>query len=417
MERERYTYDGSYGFALWAPSSDGEDVEGGQPEVRVALAYNLKPGQIEDRIRDRVAEHPDLKMERETLRVGEGKLKGEAVGPIPGSTPSTEIYVAQKGRVYQINVYGEELDAEGQDLLSGLRLEQPSRSVASLGLGDAKKAENFWAKGPEPSEAERKARRDVAAKALAKAEKQGPVEEVSSGPTYRTMSTTPVYAEYQIGEGCWRADSSTYVQTQHASGANASSGDGIPTGFTVLGRPNFWGENTHGNLGYGRCNSAIHTNDKFAVDYPLNRGDLVFSSVTEGTVVFAGRNYSHKNYGLMVVIRDANGRYVNLSGHLNSLASGIAKDKKVYADTIIGYAGNTGDPSLPVGEVHLHQAFYRYPKFNTDGSPYGGQGLQTVYHHYAGIPGVRVGGVYEHVDIGFNQTRVEQKTKGELVSN
>ena len=41
------------------------------------------------------------------------------------------------------------------------------------------------------------------------------------------------------------------------------------------------------------------------------------------------------------------------------------------------------------GVPHLHQAYYRYPHYNRDGSPYGGAGLQVVYHRYVGTgPGV-----------------------------
>ncbi len=38
--------------------------------------------------------------------------------------------------------------------------------------------------------------------------------------------------------------------------------------------------------------------------------------------------------------------------------------------------------STPVGPVHLHQAYYRYPSYNPDGSPYGGAGLKVVRHRY-----------------------------------
>ena len=419
VQRERYTYDGTYGYTLWKPNPEGEEnAEGGYPQVRVALAYDLKPGQIEARIRERIAQHPGVKMERQTVRVGERNIRGLAVGPIPGSTPSTEVYVAEKGRVYQINAYGEELGVKGKELLSGLRLEKPSRSVASLELKDGKKAENFQAKDvPLPSKEERAARRDTAAKAAAKAAKEGPMEEGTSGPTFRTMASTPVYAEYQISEGCWRADSRVYFQTQHGWGANSSPSDGIPTDFSLMGRPNYWGQYTHGNLGYGRCASTYYTNDMYAIDYPLNRGNVVFSPFYRGTVTFAGRNYSHKNYGIFVVIRDSNNRYVSLSGHLNGLAPGIKRGAVVTADTVIGYAGNTGHPSIPVGEVHLHQAFYRYPYLKTDGSPYGGRGLQAVYHRYVGRPGVRSGGVYQFVGVSTRQSTIAQKTKGEIISN
>lgn len=419
VEYERYTYDGTYGYTLWKPDPE-ENIEGGDPQVRVALAYDLKPGQIEARIKERISQNPGVKMDRENVRVGERKLKGVGIGPIPGSTPSTEIYVAEKGRVYQINVYGEKLDEGGKKLLSSLRFEGPSRSAASLGLKDGKKAETYQGRGgPLPSESERKARRDTASRVASKVTVGPPVEDgaSSSGPTFRTTAATPVYAEYQINEGCWRADSRVYFQTQHGLGANSSPGDGIPTGFSLVGRPNYWGQYTHGSLGYGRCASTYYTNDKYAIDYPLNRGNPVFSPFYRGTVVFAGRNYSHKNYGIFVVIRNSNNRYVSVSGHLGGLAAGIKRGAVVNADTIIGFAGNTGDPSVPVGEVHLHQAFYRYPYFKTDGSPYGGRGLQAVYQRYIGRPGVRSGGVYQFVDVATRQSTVAQKTKGEFISN
>jgi hypothetical protein len=43
-----------------------------------------------------------------------------------------------------------------------------------------------------------------------------------------------------------------------------------------------------------------------------------------------------------------------------------------------------GRPELPRGIPHLHRAFYRKPRYNRDGSPYGGQGQEVLYHHCAG---------------------------------
>jgi hypothetical protein len=78
--------------------------------VRVALAYGLQPGQIEATVRERLAAYPDLVMTREKVSVAQKGHEGVAVGPIPGSTPSTEVYVPVNGRVYQINVYRETLE-------------------------------------------------------------------------------------------------------------------------------------------------------------------------------------------------------------------------------------------------------------------------------------------------------------------
>jgi hypothetical protein len=99
-------------------------------------------------------------------------------------------------------------------------------------------------------------------------------------------------------------------------------------------------------------------------------------------VTFAGRNITHKDYGIFVSIEAANGKYVNLSGHLSGLAPGIRKGAEIDRNTVIGFAGKTGGGRYPVGPVHLHQAYYRYPTYTSDGSPYGGAGLKVVGHYY-----------------------------------
>ena len=99
-----------------------------------------------------------------------------------------------------------------------------------------------------------------------------------------------------IAEGCWRAAPSFFFQTQHGPTANSSPRDGIRTGYTIVGKPNYWDHYSHGQLGYGRCTEQAWANDKFAVDYPLNRGDAVWSPFGCGTVTFAGRNYTQRDY-------------------------------------------------------------------------------------------------------------------------
>ena len=99
VEHERYTYDGSYGYTLWRPDSGAEEDHGGTPAARVARAYDVEPGGIEERVRERISSHPDLKIERKEIPVGEQGTKGLAVGPIPGSTPSVEAYLEEKASV------------------------------------------------------------------------------------------------------------------------------------------------------------------------------------------------------------------------------------------------------------------------------------------------------------------------------
>lgn len=362
VERDDATYDGTYGFVLWdTPQVDNS--HGGMPRIRIARAPALETSQIEQTAEERVAGYPDLTVQSEKVSVGENSIEGTAVGPIPGATPSTEIYVPVNGRVYQINVYGEGLGEKGRELLSGIKFYEPSRSVESLGLEEA-------AEEPDP----------------------GLIQQLESGanseePLFSAQGTS---GERKISEGCWRADPNYYFQTQHAGDANAQSGDGIRTGWTVVGRPNYWGQYTHGSAGSGRCNNRYHTNDKFAVDYPLSEGDRIFSPFKRGKVVFAGRSYAYRAYGNMVVIKANRGKYVSLSAHLSSVATGIKPGKTVYRNTVIGYAGDTGG-NIPAGEVHLHQVFYRYPSYNPDGTPYGGAGLKVDRLRYNGGAARRAG--------------------------
>lgn len=362
VKRERSEYDDTFGFVIWKPRPGTMEDHGGMPAVRVARAHELEPGQIGKAVREKLRAYPDLPLKRQKVRVGRSGIRGTAVGPIPGSTPSVEIYVPFKNRVYQINVYGKSLDAQDRKLLSSLRFYKPSRSIDSLQLPDA-------AREPEGSQAT-----DT---------RQEESSSVSSSDDSMTFSGMATRGEKRIKEGCWRANRRFFVQTQHDSNANGRKGDGVRKGWTVAGRPNFWGQYTHGNIGQGRCTGRSNTNDKFAVDYPLNKGDLIYSPFKRGKVMFAGRNYTHNNYGKFVVIKASNGKYVNISAHLNSIPSSIRKGKVVYKNTVIGRAGNTGG-DIAVGEVHLHTAFYRYPKYNPDGSPYGGAGLKIDRPRYSG---------------------------------
>jgi hypothetical protein len=99
-------------------------------------------------------------------------------------------------------------------------------------------------------------------------------------------------------------------------------------------------------------------------------------------VTFAGRNVTHKDYGIFVSIKAKDGKYVSLSGHQNSLARGIKRCAKVDRHTVTGFAGDTGGGAIPVDRLHLHQAYYRYPSYNSDESPYGGAGLQVIRQHF-----------------------------------
>jgi hypothetical protein len=415
---ERHTYSDTYGFTLWKPNPYHARYHGGSPMARVALAYGLQPDQIESKVQDRLDAdaYSDLPMTREEVGVGEGNLQGVAVGPIPGSTPSTEVYVAvDDERVYQINVYGRTLDAEGRELLSSLKFDPPSQSVESLGLLDATAPEAFTM-----DDEQHAAQEPIVQQRLVELEQvvEREQEAAAAGRSARSaedaleragVAHTP---EVEFEGGCFKAESSFFVQTQHGRFANQSKGPEW-TGWTVIGSPNYWGEFSHGSLGFGRCAEPDFTNDFFAIDYPLDIGDVVFCPFKSGTVTFAGRNFTHADYGLFVIIRDDNGMYVSLSGHLSRLEKGILAGMQVTDKTIIGRAGDTGGGVIPVGEPHLHQAFYRNPTFHADGSPFGGQGLQVIFHHFVGTAAGTGPGVYK---FGWESNSTTW-AKGKAISN
>ena len=148
VEREPYTYDDTYGYTLWYPDTDAAHDHGGMPVLRVALAYELAPEDIEAEVDGVRADYPDLSLERETVEVAR-EHEGVAIGTIPGSTPYTAVYVPVNGRVYRINVYADDpagrgLDARSKELLADVRFEPPTRPVSSLDVPDANSPEALY---------------------------------------------------------------------------------------------------------------------------------------------------------------------------------------------------------------------------------------------------------------------------------
>lgn len=425
VEREQYMLADTYGFQCWKPAPASPQGCCGIPAARVAVVPNLTPDQIDPSVKEKLDAYKeyDLPVAHEKVSVGVDELEGVAVGPIPGSKPSYEVYVRVRDLVYLIKVYEERLDATARRLLSSLEFDEPSQPRDSLELPDI----DAQTGSPRPrlAELERTALQAGRAVRTARADglamrsrdvadrrpvmqPQGPrVLEPAAPfePPVLDPAAVPVEEEFQFDEGCFRADSRFFVQTQHGKFANSRWGP-EDTGWTIIGRPNFWGHYTHGALGFGRCVSDFFTNDLFAIDYPLGNGDVVFCPFKRGTVRFAGRSDSHINYGIMVVIEAEapNGNsYVSMSAHLRGLNDGIFRGAQVTDETVIGFADATGDPggTIPVGEPHLHQAFYRNPSYifipgeGFTGPPFGGQGLQVIYHHFVGDARGSGPGVYK----------------------
>ena len=359
VEAEPYTLEGTLGTTLWRHAEDDADPHAQVPLVRAALAYDLSPEDIDGEIDAIVAEHSryeELDVRRIELLIDGEQARG--AGPIPGAPPSYQLYVTKGDAVHQINLYGDELSDEVMEAAAAIELDLPSVAVSSLELLDGNDPEFLYIDGANHlAEPFVDVSRDLLPEELDAVDDIGASGGAASG-------------EWAIAEGCWKANG--WFQTQHGPNANGN-------GWVQVGHPNYWGEYTHGNLGWGRCAAPNYTNDKFAVDYPMRRGDVLYVPFRRATVRYVGRKYTHKNYGIMVVTSRGHsgyGKYWNISAHLNGVARGIYVGRKVTHRNIIGYAGNTGHPSIPVGPVHLHSAFYRWPR-NTNGAPWGGRGLMV----------------------------------------
>jgi hypothetical protein len=351
----------TYGFVLQGPAADPHDDHGRTPVARIAMAYDAQPNQIEALVQAKQAEYPDVAMNRWSVNVGPG-LKGVAIGPVPGGQVSINVYVAAQGRVYQINYYGEQLDAQARALLSSLRFSSPSKSIAALNLVDA-----------DSEEALRGNRSQVVTADPKRAEAAAAIQD----------NPGVMAGETQLANGCWTQPTTFFIQTTHSWDANSHD----RPGWSVMGTPNFWGQNTHGNWGLGKCDHTYYTNDYYAIDYYLNVGDRLYSPFKEGYVTYAGWDPDNWwNYGKMVVIKNPSGKFWSLSAHMNAI--NVSKGQYVTDATLIGWAGSTGyaDPY-----PHVHQVFYRYA-LTSAGRPYGGQGVKQTTLTFLG----NGGGVYSN---------------------
>ena len=338
-----------HGFVL-AEETPG-DQHGVVPVARIAIEHEAAPGDVPALVAALRAEFPDVELEEWQVEVG--GLPAVAVGPVPGGQPSVAIFAEADDAVLRIHYYQEAIDRRGAALLDGIRFVPRQRPVEALPLVRADSPEALFG-GPRP----------VPNIPRGGAEDEGPL-----------LDPTAAAAEYRLANGCWAQASAFFIQTTHSRDANG-------TGWSRMGTPNFWGDNTHGNWGLGRCASGYYTNDLYAIDYYVRRGDRLYSPFDGGTVMYAGWDpHGWWNYGKMVVIVDPTGKYWSLSAHLSYV--NVVPGQRVNRDTLIGWGGSTG---YAAPYPHVHQAFYRYAS-HSRGRPYGGRGLMQTRLRYLGNGG------------------------------
>lgn len=347
--RDPYLFE-THGFVL-AEASETDETHGPVPVARVALDYDASPDDLEARVAEKRAEFPGVELEAQELDVG-GR-RAIALGPLPGGQPSIAVFLATDDALYRVHYYAESIDARGADLLAHLRFVPRGRAVAELALLPASSPLALFG--------------DVAPR------KNEPREEGEA--TAGLIALGDGWNEFAMGDGCWGQPSDLFLQTTHSRDANGS-------GWSRMGTPNFFGDNTHGNWGLGRCASGFYTNDLYAIDYYLRPGDRLYSPMADGYVTYAGWDpEGWWNYGKMVVIVSPNGKYFSLSAHLSYV--NVVPGQRVNANTLIGWAGSTG---YAAPYPHVHQAYYRFAQ-TSRGRPYGGRGMMPTRLRYLGAGG------------------------------
>lgn len=341
----------THGFVIKSADLDPADPHDALPIARIARDYDATPAQLDDIVAAKRADYPDLEMSQSEVLVGDHR--GIALGPIPGGQASINVYVATGEHVYRINYYGRELDERGLAMLEALILKAPTETVESRRLIPARSPQALFGE----------LRADMpAALPLVRA-----ADVLASAPA-ADGAAEPVAAagEYRLSNGCWAQPTGLFIQIAHSWDANGS-------GWSRMGTPNFWGERTHGGWGMGRCTSGYYTNDLYAIDYYLRRGDRLYSPFAEGYVMYVGWDPENWwNYGKMVVIATPGGKFWSLSAHLSRV--NVVPGQYVTDETLIGWAGSTG---YAAPYPHLHQVYYRWAR-SSWGRPYGGQGLKPT---------------------------------------
>jgi murein DD-endopeptidase MepM/ murein hydrolase activator NlpD len=355
----------TYGFALFDPSGPNMGGHERSPAARIALAYQIKPDQIETLVQDLMSKYKEFPLTRSEVVVGNG-LRGIVVSGLPGTDPYSLVYVADGDRVYRIGLWTEApgLDSRARGVLASLRFEQPKRSVQSLDLVPVEKA--MYAAPP----AEQMAlnARAHAERVLLTAMEGGepPQERTVEATDVSTLACEFGQPSSLFWQTVWDYTNkfySGYTTTYSGTYYNLRPGD--PGWSAMSGNyGSWWGQNYH----IRKCDAGL-LNQYYANDWPAHKNANVYPALT-GTVEWAGWDYydseGYYTLGNYVVVR--NGSYRAIMAHLTSLASGITWGASVGMNTVIGYAGKTGGP----WDEHVHSRVAYGESLTYNGQPYGG---------------------------------------------
>ncbi|HYO54928.1 M23 family metallopeptidase [Archangium sp.] len=340
---DEYLLDEEHGFTLVPPEHGSRDAESADAMVlRVVWLHQESPETLEAAARRFMDAFPGEDIQRREAKVaGRPALVLENA---PGLVPTTYIYVAAEGKLFQVIYPRPTLDERARSLLHTLSFEPARQSLQSRNLTRARDA----LFGPAPKvEGAGSFLRSMGALNAGRAEK----------PADMTASAVAGCVDYSTGK---------YLQTPFTSAANGN-------GYSQAG-PSYYGQGLHTG-----CNNGGSQNDYYALDMPMRTGDAVLNPTNGGTVVWAGwASGGWASLGRTVII-DQGGGYKSLAAHLNSI--NVSSGQYVNADSVIGGVGGSGYGSNTYWGPHLHQGLYLNAAVSGGGT-YGGQSAQPTNVHY-----------------------------------
>ena len=338
--QDQYLSD-SFGFTLTDHPLNAKDGDADEALwLRVSWLRHAAPGDLQAAAQKLVDSFPGVAIRRSEMTIAGNRAL--VLANAPGLVPTTYIYLAAGGRLYEIVYPKAALDAQGKAILATLRFHKPQKAIESLGLVQAEDA--FYAA---PAGA-----RPVTLKGIVPAPAK-----VVPGPD----AVTP-----QAIGGCVDYPTSKYLQTPFTSAANGN-------GYSQAG-PSYYGEGLHTG-----CNDSTHQNDYYALDMPMRTWDPVLNPGNGGTVIWVGwASGGWSTLGRTVIIDQGNG-YKSLAAHLVGI--NVSVGQAVNANSVIGWVGGSGNWTDGYWGSHLHQGLYLNANVSGGGT-YGGQSAQMVKVFY-----------------------------------
>jgi murein DD-endopeptidase MepM/ murein hydrolase activator NlpD len=365
-------FEHGYGFMIYGPDED--DTETG-PHDRTAIAHvtlrtDATALDLADVVADKLAQYEEFAPQSIEVALADGR-RGVALTGLPGVLPYSAVFVEDGERLYEVGLWSEDedagLDDRGRTVLEGLAFFTPEVPVESLALARAETA--LYAAPPTDVQARNAVLAAERSATIASAASAGGVQSPAKiddlrGPDATKSSCSFGQPDWMLWQLQWDNSNAFYsgdwYSLKNNPGWSAMSGN----------YGSWWGTNFH----IWKCNANV-LNQWYANDWPAYYWDNVYPAF-EGTVEWAGWGTDgFASLGNFVVVNDGYG-YRSLSAHLVSIPDWVQWGAWVELDSVIGYAGDTGEYyAYDDWAPHIHARVAWGESLTWNGQPYGGQSV------------------------------------------